>query len=71
MVNPIIVKRSTEQYTTEEVCMSLEGTQEVVRFKNISVMFTNQYNKIQTIMCGVQLSQTVQHEVDHCNGKLI
>ena len=71
MINPIIVKKSTDKYTTEECCMSLEGKREVVRHKNVTVMFTNQYGKIEKRLCGMQLSQIVQHEIDHLNGKLI
>ena len=71
MVNPIIIKKSTEKYKVEEGCMSLDGVREVVRYKNITVMFTNQYGKMEKKMCGMQLSQIVQHEVAHLNGKLI
>lgn len=71
MVNPMITKKSTEKYTSEEGCMSFDITQEVTRHKNIAIMYTDQYGKIKKQMCGTILSQIIQHEVDHLNGKLI
>ena len=67
MINPIICKKSTDKYTTEEGCMSLDGKREVKRFRNITVLYQDQYGKTKKQMCNMQLSQIVQH----LNGKLI
>jgi peptide deformylase len=71
MINPFILKRSKNTYTTEEGCMSIDGTRTVKRHVAIKVGYeTISGKKITTTLMGFP-AQVVQHEVDHLNGVLI
>lgn len=71
MINPLIMKRSRETFTTEEGCLSLDGLRKVTRNARIVVGFETLSGKKTTrTLVGYQ-AQIVQHEVDHCNGVLI
>ena len=70
MLNPKILAKS-EEYETEEGCLSLAGTRKTKRWKNIRVSWQDVNMKDHTeVMDGFQ-AQIVQHEVDHCDGILI
>ena len=71
MLNPVILK-ATEQYETEEGCLSLlGGPRKCKRYKKIKVQYQNLQlqTRIKTITGWT--AQIIQHEVDHCNGVLI
>lgn len=70
MINPQIEDVSGE-YTAEEGCLSLSGTRQARRYQNITVSYQdiNLEHKIQRFSGFI--SETIQHEVDHCNGILI
>lgn len=70
-INPVIIKRSNEKYKTIESCMSLEGEKEVTRNQKITVLHENKSGKKVKLECGGVFAQTIQHEIDHCNGVLI
>ncbi len=71
MVNPKIVRKSSQIYETEESCLSLNGQRKVKRHKSITVEFTdrNFKNKKQTFKDFE--AQIIQHEIDHFSGILI
>ena len=70
MLNPKILSGSDE-YETEEGCLSLEGTRKTKRYRTIRLRWQDmQMKEYITILDGFQ-AQVVQHEIDHCNGILI
>ena len=70
MMNPRIISKSGE-YETEEGCLSLEGKRKTKRYSSIRVIWQDMQMKEHTgTMEGFQ-AQIVQHEIDHCDGKLI
>ena len=71
MLNPEIL-REEEPYETEEGCLSLlGGPRKTRRFRKIKVRWQNE--KLQTrIRTFTDFpAQIIQHEVDHCRGRLI
>ena len=70
MISPVILSASGE-YETEEGCLSLEGTRKTKRYRSIRLKWQDmQMEEHIGILDGFQ-AQIVQHEIDHCDGKLI
>ena len=70
MLNPEILSASGE-YETEEGCLSLEGTRKTKRYRSIRLKWQDvQMKEHIGTLDGFQ-AQIVQHEIDHCDGKLI
>ena len=70
MVNPQIIARSDE-YETEEGCLSLIGVRRTKRYQKITVKYQDQAFRQQTGTFEGFTAQIIQHETDHCNGILI
>jgi peptide deformylase len=70
-VNPVIIKKSREIYTTTEGCLSLEGERTVKRHRSIKVMWTLPNGKKKSQEFHGLIAEIIQHEYDHLNGKLI
>lgn len=70
MINPRIVEMNGE-YMTKEGCLSLSGERDVIRYKQIKVTYQNLDFKEVTQDFSEFIAETIQHEVDHCNGILI
>ena len=71
MLNPEIVKVSSEQYETEEECLSLPGQQKTMRHEWVEVVYRDiKFRKQKNKFLGFT-AQIIQHEMDHCNGILI
>ena len=70
MLNPKILSRSGE-YETEEGCLSLEGVRKTTRYRSIRLSWQDMQMKVRTGTLDGFQAQIVQHEIDHCNGKLI
>ena len=70
MFNPEIVK-SSEEYETEEGCLSLPGTRKTRRFRKIKVRYQNEAMQVRLKSFEGWTAQIIQHEIDHCNGILI
>lgn len=71
MLNPEILKAS-EEYETEEGCLSLlGGPRKTRRFRKIKVRYqtVDLQTRIKTFTGWT--AQIIQHEIDHCNGRLI
>lgn len=70
MINPRIISKDGE-YLAEEGCLSLEGMRKTIRYKTIAVEFENLNFKksIQTFTDFT--AEVIQHEIDHCDGKII
>lgn len=70
MLNPKIIEKSGE-YTAEEGCLSLAGTRKTKRYDKIKVEYRDiDFNKKTQEFTGL-IAETIQHEIDHCNGILI
>lgn len=67
MYNPVITKMSGK-YNTEEGCLSLDGTREVQRFRQIEVTWQDaQFSEQRAKFTGF-MAEIIQHEIDHTNG---
>ena len=70
MFNPEIIKCS-DQYETEEGCLSLTGIRKAKRWKSIKVQYQNQQFQTRLKTFTGWTAQIIQHEIDHCNGIII
>ena len=71
MLNPQIIKQSGE-YTAEESCLSLlGGPRSVKRYQKIKVQYQTVDFQTRIKTFEGWTAQTIQHEIDHCNGGLI
>jgi peptide deformylase len=70
MINPVMINKSN-QYDTEEGCLSLTGVRKTTRYQEIEVAFLDiNFKKISKKYSG-WIAQIIQHEIDHCNGIII
>ena len=70
MFNPKIIK-SSGKYKVEEGCLSLEGRRMTSRFEQIQVRFKDMDFKTQLRSYSGFTAEIIQHEIDHCMGKII
>jgi peptide deformylase len=70
MINPKILSASGE-YETEEGCLSLEGVRKTKRYRSIRLQWQDMQMKAHIGTLDGFQAQIVQHEIDHCDGKLI
>ena len=71
MMNPRITCRSAESYEAEESCLSLDGVRKALRSREIEVEFYDlSFRKHRQSFSGFT-AQIIQHEIDHCDGKVI
>ncbi len=70
MVNPKITACSDE-YQTEEGCLSLSGIRRTKRFRNIEVAYLDEKFRSQKKQFHDDIAEIIQHKIDHCNGILI
>jgi peptide deformylase len=72
MANPEITWFDPEvSFTYREGCLSIpEQYAEVTRPKRIRLKYLDQKGKLQELEAEDLLSQCIQHEIDHINGKL-
>lgn len=71
MLNPRIISRSFESYEAEESCLSLDGVRKALRYREIEVEFYDlSFRKHRQSFSGFT-AQIIQHEIDHCDGKVI
>ena len=70
-INPVIMQKSKSTYIAEEGCLSLDGTREVKRHQSIMLLWTDANFKSHKSVFHGLTAEIIQHEVDHCNGKLI
>ena len=71
MLNPRIVKHSGGSYETEEGCLSLMGTRKTTRHNEITVEYEDTSFKKHKQTYSGYIAQIIQHEIDHCDGKVI
>ena len=70
MFNPVIVKQSGP-YEAEEGCLSLTGTRKAKRFQAIKVQWQNEKFQQRCKTFTGWTAESIQHEIDHCEGVLI
>lgn len=70
MLNPQIKKMSGE-YMTKEGCLSLSGMRPTKRYKNITVTYQDMNFEQRTEEFSGFIAETIQHEIEHCQGILI
>ena len=70
MFNPEIVKKSGP-YQAEEGCLSLTGTRPATRWQSIKVRWQNERFQERFKTFTGWTAQTIQHELDHCEGIII
>lgn len=70
LVNPVITERSSATVTSTEGCLSLEGTKDVKRHTQITIMSAESGKIKKRTFYGTR-AIVVQHEIDHMNGILI
>ena len=72
LINPIIRQFSKETSVYEEGCLSIPYTfLDIERPKIINIEYINIDGKKKEIQCDGLLSTCIQHEIQHCDGKLI
>ena len=70
MFNPEIIKY-TEPYEAEEGCLSLNGTRRTIRWKKIKVEYQTEDFRKRWKTYTDYTAEIIQHEIDHCDGKII
>lgn len=71
MVNPEIVRHSSEAVPGVEGCLSVPGfLGEVERFESITIKGLNRQGEPVRIKAGGWLARIFQHEIDHLDGTL-
>jgi peptide deformylase len=71
LINPRIERKSREESTREEGCLSLPGHYaEVTRPERVVVVYEDLDGQPQTIEAEGLLSTCLQHEIDHLDGIL-
>lgn len=71
MLNPVITKKSGGSYEAEEGCLSLSGTRRATRYNDITVEYEDMSFKKRRQTYSGFVAQIIQHEIDHCDGKVI
>ena len=71
-INPIIRQKSNETSIYEEGCLSIPNTFiEIERPKTVILEFINELGKKKELKLDGLLSTCAQHEIQHCDGRLI
>ena len=71
-INPIIKQKSNETSIYEEGCLSIPNTFiEIERPKTVILEFINELGKKKELKLDGLLSTCAQHEIQHCDGRLI
>jgi peptide deformylase len=71
LINPRVEKKSREEATREEGCLSLPGHYaEVTRPERVVVVYEDLDGQPQTIEADGLLATCLQHEIDHLDGIL-
>ncbi len=69
MINPEIVQTSQEQRCYNEGCLSFPGQySEVERPDSVTIRYTDEHGKPQTLEADGLLATCIQHEIDHMDG---
>ena len=70
-VNPIVKNKNKDLATYEEGCLSVPGQfAEIDRPSECDLEYLDYYGKKQILHATGLLATCIQHEIDHCDGKL-
>jgi len=70
-VNPKIINKNKDLATYEEGCLSVPGQfAEIDRPSQCDVEYLDYYGKKKLLNANGLLATCIQHEIDHCDGKL-
>lgn len=71
MINPVITAHSEKTLMHDEGCLSVpEQYAPVERFETVTVEYTDENGKKQTLSADGLLAICIQHELEHLEGKL-
>ncbi len=70
LVNPVITEKCGP-YDAEEGCLSLDGVRRTKRYRDIEVSFQDEAFRPRRQAFSGFAAQIIQHEIDHCDGRLI
>lgn len=71
LINPEVVRKSTDEVVNEEGCLSIPGVWGMVRRPaQVKVRARNQFGKLISFKATGLLAVVVQHEIDHLDGIL-
>ena len=70
LVNPVIIRQEGEQDGWEG-CLSLPGARKAKRWESIKVRYQNERFQTRFQTFTGWTAQIIQHEIDHCEGRLI
>ena len=70
MFNPVIVRQSGP-YEAQEGCLSLAGVRKTKRFQAVKVQWQNEKFQTRLKTFTGWTAEIIQHEIDHCEGRLI
>ena len=70
LVNPVITEKRGP-YEAEEGCLSLDGMRRTKRYRDIEVSFQDEAFRPRRQAFSGLTAQIIQHEIDHCDGRLI
>lgn len=71
LINPQVMKCFGSQYSSEEGCLSHQGTKQTKRYPKIKVSYLDQNMKKKIKTFDGFTAQIIQHELDHLEGILI
>ena len=71
MMNPKMISHSEKCYEAEEGCLSLEGTRKTMRYESVEIEYIDMSMKRNKASFSGFTAQIIQHEMDHCMGKII
>ena len=70
-VNPVVKNKNKDLATYEEGCLSVPGQfAEIDRPSECDLEYLDYYGKKQILYATGLLATCIQHEIDHCDGKL-
>jgi peptide deformylase len=70
-INPEITETSLAEVEYEEGCLSIPGINaDVIRPASVKVQAWDETGKVFSLAADGLLARTIQHEIDHLNGKL-
>jgi peptide deformylase len=71
LINPTVIRRSTDLVVTQEGCLSIpEVYLDVKRPAAIDVSYKDEHGRPQKLSATGPLACCIQHEIDHLNGVL-
>ncbi|MFZ1720611.1 MAG: peptide deformylase, partial [Candidatus Moraniibacteriota bacterium] len=72
LINPTVSGHEKDRILFEEGCLSLPGKfLAIERFETVTVNYTDEHGKRQTLTTSGLLAIAIQHEIDHLDGILI